>query len=326
MASFSAYKQIGRRRVGEGALLVDRDHVVPVPIGPHAAVRLGRRQRLFRDRVEAQARRQHHALLRTADRDIDAPGVVFVFERSEAGDGVDHQQRRMIGAVEGFTDFERMRDAAGRGLVVHDHHGLDLVLAIGGELRLDLLDIGAAAPIGRQELDVELEFFGNAAPQHRELAGLGHQHLVARRQRVDDRGFPGAGARRRIDDDRLLGAEDALDTRQHVMTEFGELGTTVIQGRHVHGPQHPVGHVGGSWNLEKMPSSVQGHLASSFRAGLVSRWCDKCWFRKSSQGDMGRRVSAREPPAYHYSARLSPAREMPSMHKKGDHRSGTCPG
>jgi hypothetical protein len=48
------------------------------------------------------------------------------------------------------------------------------------------------------------------------------------------------------------------------MTEFGELGAAMIQRRHVHGPQHPVGHVGGSWNLEKMPSSVQGHLASSF--------------------------------------------------------------
>ena len=58
-------------------------------------------------------------------------------------------------------------------------------------------DVGAAPPVGRQEIDVELEFLGNAEPQHRELAGLGHQHLVAGRQRIDDRGFPGAGARRR---------------------------------------------------------------------------------------------------------------------------------
>src|SRR6185437_14648663 len=34
------------------------------------------------------------------------------------------------------------------------------------------------------------------------------------------------------------------------------------RGRHVDGPQHPVGHIGGTWNLEKMPSCMQSHLAS----------------------------------------------------------------
>ena len=225
------------------------------------------------------------------------------------GDGIDHQQRRVVGAVEGFADFERMGDATGRGLVVHDAHGLDLVLAVGGKLRLDLLHVGAAPPVGRQKFDVELEFLGDAAPQHRELAGLGHQHLVARRQRIDDRGFPGAGSRRRIDDDRLLGAEDALATRQHGMTEFGEFGTAMIHGRHIHGPQHPVGHVGRSWNLKKMPSSVQRHLAS-FPGGI------------SGFGRL----------EYHYSAGLSPARRAPSIPEKaGFYRfsypaaSGSCP-
>src|SRR3982074_3294500 len=45
-------------------------------------------------------------------------------------------------------------------------------------------------PVPGHEIDVQLEFLGNAEPQHRELPGLGHQHLVARRQRIDDRGFP----------------------------------------------------------------------------------------------------------------------------------------
>ena len=121
-------QQVRCRRIGEGAVLVDRDHVVPVPVGPHRRfVRLGGRERLFRDRVEAQARRQHHALLRAADGDIDAPGVMLVFQRRKTRDGVDHQQRRMVGAIEGFADFERMGDATGRGLVVHHQNGLDLV-------------------------------------------------------------------------------------------------------------------------------------------------------------------------------------------------------
>src|SRR5258708_5902400 len=62
--------------------------------------------------------------------------------------------------------------------------------------------------------------------------------------------------------DRLFGRENSLAPRQHRMAERGEFGTAVIQGRHVHGPQHPVGHIGGAWNLKKMPSSVHGHMAS----------------------------------------------------------------
>ena len=53
----------------------------------------------------------------------------------------------------------------------------------------------------------------------------------------------------RIDDDRLLGAENALHSGQYLVAQLGEFGTAMIQGRHVHGPQHPVGHVGRSWNL-----------------------------------------------------------------------------
>jgi hypothetical protein len=53
------------------------------------------------------------------------------------------------------------------------------VRAVGGEPGLDFSDIGAAAPVGRHEFDIELEFFRNASPEHRELPGLGQKHLVA---------------------------------------------------------------------------------------------------------------------------------------------------
>ena len=141
-----------------------------------------------------------------------------------------------------------------------DADGLDLVRLVGGKLRLDLLEIGAMAPVARDEIDVELELVGDAAPQDRELAGLAHQHLVARLQRVDDRRFPGAGAGRRIDDHRLLGLEHPLHAGEHRKTDLGELRTAMIEAGHVHGPQHPVGDVGRSWNLKEMPSGVHGHL------------------------------------------------------------------
>src|ERR1019366_8440438 len=70
------------------------------------------------------------------------------------------------------------------------------------------------------------------------------------------------GTGRRVDDDGLLGSEDTLRGRQHLEAKLPEFGTAMIHGRHVHGPQHPVGHVGRSWNLKKMPSSMHGHVAS----------------------------------------------------------------
>jgi hypothetical protein len=53
-----------------------------------------------------------------------------------------------------------------------------------------------------------------------------------------------------------------LATGQHGMAQMGEFRAAMIQRRHIHGPKHPVGHIGRSWNLEKMPSSMQGHLGS----------------------------------------------------------------
>ncbi len=266
---FQSIEQVDRRRVGPGAHLVVGDDFLPVPIGAHRRIGLRYGKRLFRHRVEAEAGRQHQPLLRAADRHVDAPGVMLVFQRGEPGNGIDHQQCRMFGPIQRFADFERRGDAAGRCLVVHDHHRLDAVRAIGRELCLDLLHIGPAPPVARQEIDVELEFLGNAEPQHGELAGLGHQHLVARLQRVDDRGFPGAGPRRRIDHDRLFGAEDALGGRHHRKAELGEFGAAMIHAGHVHGPQHPVGYVGRSWNLEKMPSSMQHGHGASFPSGFL---------------------------------------------------------
>src|SRR5689334_3082655 len=169
----------------------------------------------------------------------------------------------MLDAIHDLADFERRGDAA-RGRFVVDHaHGLDVVRLVGGESGLDLFKIGAMAPVARNEIDIELELVGNAAPEHGKLAGLAHQHLVAGLQRVDDRGFPGAGAGRRKDDHGLLGAEHPLQARQYGKADLGKLRTAVIEAGHVHGPQHPVGDIGRSWNLEKMPSSMHGHWGPS---------------------------------------------------------------
>src|SRR5581483_10991581 len=110
--------------------------------------------------------------------------------------------------------------------------------------------------------DVELEFVGNAAPEHRKLAGLGQQHLVAGRQRVDEGCFPGACAGRGKDDHRVLGAKNPLQSGHDGVAEFGEFWTAMVKARHVHRPQYPIRYIGRAWNLKKMPSCMQGHLSS----------------------------------------------------------------
>ena len=89
------------------------------------------------------------------------------------------------------------------------HDRLDGVRLVLGEPRLDGGGIDAVAPVAGDELDLEAEPLGQLAPQRGEVAGLEHQHPVARRQRVDQRRLPGAGAGGGVDHHGLAGLEDA---------------------------------------------------------------------------------------------------------------------
>src|SRR5438309_6615556 len=96
-----AVEQIGRRRIGEIAGLAVGDHIVPRPVAARQARGFGGGQRLGRDAVERQPRRQHQPLLRAGYRDIDAPFVVPVVDRSERRNRVDHVKGRMAGGIDG---------------------------------------------------------------------------------------------------------------------------------------------------------------------------------------------------------------------------------
>ena len=100
------------------------------------------------------------------------------------------------------------------------------------------------------------------------MAGLDHQDLVAGRQRIDDRRFPGAGTGGGKNDDRPRGLEDLLAPLEDGLAEFGELGAAVVDDRHIHGAEHAVRHRAGAGNLQEVASLVLGHrfLLSS---GLV---------------------------------------------------------
>ena len=189
-ADDEAVQHLRRRRVGEEADLVHVEHVVPGEERLRQLRGLVRLQRLVADRVERHAGRQHQALLRAADRDVDAPFVVAVVGRGERRDGVDHEQRRMAGGVDRLADLRDRRQRAGRGLVVQDADRLDLLVLVFAELGFDRLRIDALAPVGGDELRLEAEPLGHLLPQRGELAGLDHQHAVAGRQRVDQRALP----------------------------------------------------------------------------------------------------------------------------------------
>ena len=98
------------------------------------------------------------------------------------------------------------------------------LLLVFAQARFDRGRIGADAPVGGDEFGHEAELLGHLLPQRGELAGFHHQHLVAGRQRVDERGFPGAGSGRGVDDHRIGGLEDRLDAVQALLGELANSG------------------------------------------------------------------------------------------------------
>ena len=71
-------------------------------------------------------------------------------------------------------------------------------------------------------------------------------------ERVDQRGFPGAGAGRGVDDHRIGGLEDGLDAFEAALGELGEFRTAVVDDRRVHRAQDAVGQRRRARNLQEM--------------------------------------------------------------------------
>ena len=167
----------------------------------------------------------------------------------------------MAGGVDRFADFRDRRQATGGGLVVQDADCLDLVRLVLAQTLLDDLRVGADAPISGDEFGAQAEPVGHHLPQRRELPGVDHQHLVSRRERVDERGFPGAGAGRGQDDHRIDGLEDRLDAFEHALAELGEFRAALVDERHVDRPQDAIGHGRRPGDLQEMaPGKTRGIL------------------------------------------------------------------
>ena len=105
-------------------------------------------------------------------------------------------------------------------------------------------------------------------PLRRELAGLDHQHAVARRQRIDQRRFPGAGAGRGVDDDRIGGLENGLDAVEAALGELGEFGTAVVDDRRIHRAEHAVGQRRRPWDLQEVTPGGARSILRHYRHSI----------------------------------------------------------
>jgi len=138
---------------------------------------------------------QHEALLRAAHADIRASTRHGDNRRNRGKRWCRHQQRGMANAVHRGTDLADPTGGAGRGLVCTTITAL-MVCALSCA---SLASISAGSTARRQSPGMKSTSMPSAphlAPQRGKVAGLHHQHRVAWRQRVDDRGFPGPGPRR----------------------------------------------------------------------------------------------------------------------------------
>ena len=136
--------------------------------------------------------------------------------------------------------------------------------------RLDGRRIGAAAPVGGDELRLEAQLDGDVLPQRGEVPGLVHQHLVAGRQRIEQRRLPRAGAGGGIDHHRAGRLEDGADAGEHPEPQPLELRPPVIDHRHVHRPQDAVRHRRRARDLQEMPAGAArgvGHGGPPRRCG-----------------------------------------------------------
>ncbi len=135
---------------------------------------------------------------------------------------------------------------------MHDEHGEVLrreVLRHGG--RRDPL-----APAKRHEVHGEAQVAGGCGEARAEVSVLERQNAIARCEDVHERSLPRTGARGGIHDDAAaLGLEDLRQVWQQSAHQRGERRPAVVDDRTVHRPQHAVGDVRRSGDLQERPSA-----------------------------------------------------------------------
>ena len=252
-------QQMHRRGAGIFAVMLDALALGPVPIG---RAQIGLPVHLAGAVVggdKAQARRRHQALLRSGHRNVDAPGIHLERHATKRGHGIDHEQGRVAGRLDDLADRLDVVIGARRRIDLHREDRLDLVILVLAQPRLDLGGPDGAAPVALEHFHLRAHCRGGVAPADREAAAFQHQHLVAARQHVAERGLPGAMAVGDMDVGAALGREQFAEIAQQTVGQFHHLVGIDIERGAVHRPQHFVGHVGGPGDRQKFPACTNCH-------------------------------------------------------------------
>ena len=139
---------------------------------------------------------------------------------------------------------------------------------VGGEPLGKLGELEALAPIGADDLDLQPQRLGQLLEAQREVAGLDHQDQVTRREQVGDGRLPGAMAGRGVEEDLLVGLEDALHAAVAGPLDLQELRRQEVHHRPIHRPQDAVGDVGRAGIVEELTSARLDVYVGVCRGGI----------------------------------------------------------
>ena len=187
--------------------------------------------------------------LRAGDAHVDAPLVDLELGRAGAGDAVDDEQLARL--ADDLADLLQWIEDTGRGLVVLEHDGLRAVLALLlRELLANELGVDRAAERDVDAASVNAVGLADRIEALAERAVDEDERSVATRQRVRDRGFHRAGARRGERENVTLRAQEVLQRARERGQQRGELGAAVIDHRSGRRGEHALRHHGRSWDSE----------------------------------------------------------------------------
>ena len=158
---------------------------------------------------------------------------------------IDHQQR--LGLAQHRADRREIGDHAGRAFIVDDDDG---AIALRLDARRDRGGVRHLAPRDLQAVERDRQAFGDRREALAELPVLDHQHGVAGREHIDQRGFHAAGARGAEQEDVMPRAEHGAQRAGHLFEDGAEFRPAMRQHRQRHRGAHALGDRGGSGHAE----------------------------------------------------------------------------
>ena len=192
--------------------------------------------RALADADQGQTRGRHPALLRTADRDVDAPRVGFDVDRADRADAVDDDDP--LGVAARPRELPQRVGQTRRRLVVgeQEHPRLGVPLQDHGEV----VGLDRLPPFELEAHHVGAVGRGESRKPFAEVSTQRDDDLVAGRDEVGHRRLQASGARAGQQQEVVLGPEYSLRPGRDLGQDRRELGPAVIDHRPVHAPDHPL--------------------------------------------------------------------------------------